>query len=54
MGMLDLGTPPLDWVKLANGMGVDAARATNMEACADLLTQSFRRGDPFLIELMIG
>lgn len=53
LGMLDLGTPPLDWVKLANGMGVEAARATTLEACADLMAQSFAQGGPFLIELMI-
>jgi acetolactate synthase-1/2/3 large subunit len=53
MGMLDLGTPPLDWVKLANGMGVEAAQATTLEACADLMAQSFRQSGPFLIELMI-
>jgi acetolactate synthase I/II/III large subunit len=53
MRMLDLGTPPLDWVKLANGLGVEAAQATTMDACADLLAHSFRQNDPFLIELMI-
>jgi acetolactate synthase-1/2/3 large subunit len=54
MNMLDLGSPPLDWVKLANGMGVEAARATTLEGCADLMAQSFRQDGPFLIELMIG
>ena len=53
MSMLDLGNPNLDWVKLANGMGVEAARATTLEACADLMSQSFRQSGPFLIELMI-
>ena len=53
MSMLDLGNPNLDWVKLANGMGVEAARATTLEACADLMRQSFRQSGPFLIELMI-
>ena len=53
MSMLDLGNPNLDWVKLANGMGVEAARATTLEACADLMKQSFQRSGPFLIELMI-
>lgn len=53
MQMLDLGNPGLDWVKLANGMGVEAARATTMEDCADLLAASFRRDGPFLIELMV-
>lgn len=54
MGMLDLGGPPLDWVRLANGMGVEAAQATTMEDCADLMGQSFRQDGPFLIELLIG
>jgi acetolactate synthase-1/2/3 large subunit len=40
-------------VKLANGMGVEAARATTMDACADLLAQSFKQSGPFLIELII-
>ena len=31
MSMLDLGNPDLDWVELANGMGVEAARATTLE-----------------------
>ena len=53
MGMLDLSNPDLDWVKLAQGMGVEAARATTLEACADLMQQSFRQPGPFLIELMI-
>lgn len=53
MNMLDLGNPDLDWVAIANGMGVEAARATNMEKCADLMTQSFQQAAPFLIELTI-
>ena len=53
MSMLDLGNPNLDWVKLANGMGVEAARVTTLEACADLMLQSFRQNGPFLIELVI-
>jgi acetolactate synthase-1/2/3 large subunit len=53
MQMLDLGNPDLDWVRLAGGMGVEAARATTLEQCADLLRQSFTRPAPFLIELML-
>jgi acetolactate synthase-1/2/3 large subunit len=53
MAMLDLGNPDLGWVQLANGLGVEAARATTMEQCADLLAQSFQREGPFLIELLI-
>jgi acetolactate synthase-1/2/3 large subunit len=53
MRMLDLGNPDLDWVKLAEGMGVEAARATTLEQCADLMKQSFRRDGPFVVELMV-
>ncbi|HEY4250254.1 MAG TPA: acetolactate synthase large subunit [Roseomonas sp.] len=53
MDMLDLGNPDLDWVKLANGMGVEAAKASTLEACGDLLRQSFAGTGPFLIELAI-
>ncbi len=53
MDMLDLGNPDINWVQLANSMGVEAARATTLEACTDLMEQSFARPGPFLIELMI-
>ncbi|WP_427911629.1 acetolactate synthase large subunit [Ramlibacter sp. MMS24-I3-19] len=51
--MLDLGSPDLDWVRLAEGMGVEAARATTMEQCADLMSRSFGRTGPFLIDLAV-
>ena len=53
MGMLDLGNPGINWVALANGMGVEAARATTMEACSDLMRASLGKPGPFLIELMV-
>ncbi|MBC5783912.1 acetolactate synthase large subunit [Ramlibacter sp. USB13] len=53
MRMLDLGDPGLSFVKLAEGMGVEAARATTMEECADLMRSSFGREGPFVIELMV-
>jgi acetolactate synthase-1/2/3 large subunit len=53
LDMLDIGHPDLDWTRLANGMGVDAARAETCETLADLLAQSITRKGPFLIELMI-
>ncbi len=54
MSMLDLGNPGLSWVQMANGMGVEAARATTMEECASLMRSSFlNTSSPFLIELMI-
>ena len=51
--MLDLGNPSLNWVQLANGMGVEAARADDMERFADLFAMANRRPGPFLIELVI-
>ena len=53
MGMLDLGNPDINWVGLANGMGVEAARATTLEQCADLMRASFAKPGPFLIELVV-
>ena len=53
MDMLGLGNPDLDWVRLANGMGVEAAKAETLERLADLLSQSFARPGPFLVELAI-
>jgi acetolactate synthase-1/2/3 large subunit len=35
-------------------MGVEAARAKTLEGFADLLTASYRRKGPFLIELTIS
>jgi acetolactate synthase-1/2/3 large subunit len=34
-------------------MGVEAARATTLEECADLMTQSFSSPTPFLVDLLI-
>jgi acetolactate synthase-1/2/3 large subunit len=51
--MLNLDDPALDWVQLAGGMGVEAARAETAEAFADLLAAACRRKGPFLIEAMI-
>ncbi len=51
MSMLDLGNPDLDWVSLARGMGVEGARARNLEELAELLKASIDRPGPFLIEL---
>ncbi|MCC5970151.1 MAG: acetolactate synthase large subunit [Pararhodobacter sp.] len=51
--MLTFDQPPLDWVKLAEGHGVEAARATSTRALKDLLQASFRRRGPFLIEAVL-
>ncbi len=54
LDMLDIGRPDLDFVRLAGGMGVEAARAETMEAFNDLFSHANRRPGPFLIELAIG
>lgn len=51
--MLTFDQPPLDWVKLAEGHGVEAARATSTAALKDLLQASFKRRGPFLIEAVL-
>ena len=53
LDMLDIGNPDLNWVQLANGMGVEAARAEDMERFAELFQVANSRPGPFLIELVI-
>lgn len=51
--LFSLARPELDFVKLAAGMGVPAARAETMEAFNDLFAAANRRRGPFLIELAV-
>ena len=51
--MLDLDDPALDWVSLARGLGVEAARADDAETFCDLLQGAIGRRGPFLIEAVI-
>jgi acetolactate synthase I/II/III large subunit len=51
--MLDLVDPSLDWVRLAQGMGVDAARAENPGQLVGLMRSALSRSGPFLIEMVI-
>lgn len=51
--MLDIDNPALDWVGLANAMGVEAARADTAEGFASLLRSACARKGPFLIEALI-
>ncbi len=54
LGLMDLGNPDLNWVRIAEGFGVPAARAETMEAFNDLFAQSCAQRGPFLIELATG
>jgi acetolactate synthase-1/2/3 large subunit len=53
LNMLDLSNPNLNWPHLATGMGIEAAQAHTLEDLNSLLTSSFSRPGPFLIELVI-
>jgi acetolactate synthase-1/2/3 large subunit len=51
--MLNLDEPALDWVAMARGMGVEAARATTAEEFTKLFQGALSRKGPFLIEAVI-
>jgi acetolactate synthase-1/2/3 large subunit len=51
--MMSLTDPSIDWVKLANGMGVEAARADSARALDDLIRTGIKRHGPFLIEAVL-
>jgi len=51
--LLDLSRPNLDFVSLANGMGVPASRATTAEELATLLSTALAEPGPHLIEAVV-
>jgi acetolactate synthase I/II/III large subunit len=51
--LFDLHNPTLDWVKLAEGMGVEAARAETTERFIDLFASAMKTRGPRLIEAVI-
>jgi len=53
LDMMSLGDPDLHWVKIAEGMGVEAARATTTTEFCDLFARANKAAGPFLIELVI-
>jgi acetolactate synthase-1/2/3 large subunit len=53
LSMLDLHDPTLDWVKLAEGMGVEAQRAETSERFAELFADAMKTKGPRLIEAVI-
>ena len=52
--MLSIVDPDISWVKLAEGMGVEAAAATTSEELVRLMKHGVSRKGPFLIEARIG
>lgn len=53
MSMLDLSNPELNWVSLANGMGVPAWRVHTVEEFVSPLQASLATAGPSLIEAML-
>jgi acetolactate synthase I/II/III large subunit len=51
--MLDLDDPAINWVKLANGLGVEAVQTRDSSQFTDLLASAMKRRGPFLIEALI-
>jgi acetolactate synthase-1/2/3 large subunit len=51
--LLDLGNPDLDWVRMAEGMGVAATRASTLEELSDRLRTCLSERGPSLIELVL-
>jgi len=53
LDMLEIGRPDLDWVGLAKSMGVEASRATTIDAFVDQLASGLRAKGPNLIEVVL-
>jgi acetolactate synthase I/II/III large subunit len=51
--LFDIGHPDIDWVHLANGMGVPATRATSLEDFGKALKAGFESGGPSVIEVQV-
>ncbi len=51
LDMLEIGRPDLDWVALANGMGVRARRVATLGDFADALRRGLAGGEPNVIEV---
>jgi acetolactate synthase-1/2/3 large subunit len=51
--LFDLARPEIRWTRLAEGMGVEAARVETLEAFADVFASARARRGPFLIEFLI-
>jgi len=53
MSMLDLHNPEMNWTKIAEGLGVEASRATTCEEFAAQYSSALKHRGPRLIEAMI-
>jgi acetolactate synthase-1/2/3 large subunit len=51
--MIDIGRPNLDWVKLAQGAGVEAAKATTVREFAACFSDALQARGPRLVEAVL-
>ena len=51
--MLDLHNPEMNWTKIAEGLGIEASRATTAEEFAAQYASAMKQRGPRLIEAMI-
>lgn len=52
--MLDIEDPEINWVQLANAMGVDAAPAASIAQLRNLIQSALKKTGPFLIEVRLN
>ena len=53
LDLLDLSRPTMDFVKIAEGMGVPARRVSTAEEFADALRAAFAEPGPHLIDAVV-
>ncbi|WP_231883244.1 thiamine pyrophosphate-dependent enzyme, partial [Mycobacterium leprae] len=53
LSLLDLSSPTMDFVKIAEGMGVSARRVNTTEGLADALRLAFTEPGPHLIDTVV-
>jgi len=51
--LVDLSSPPLDWVQLAGGLGVPAERVETCEALAPALERALSQPGPHVVEVLL-
>jgi acetolactate synthase-1/2/3 large subunit len=51
--MIDIARPQIDWVKLAEGCGVSATRATTTREFAGQFSEALRASGPRLLEAVL-
>jgi acetolactate synthase-1/2/3 large subunit len=51
--MLTLDRPTIDWVSMARGMGLDAARATTLGEFGQAFARALAVKGPALVELVV-